>query len=196
MGRLLGRMLLGMCIAAAAPASAQQPSLSPATAISTPTVPLRLNPPLGEPTGGGDALPPALAVMPLRLSLMGAAFPLVGAFGANLCASRLDPSGNIHWGFPLQRRTYSTLAAGFVLHGYSSLGCPIDAGIGVGLTYALPLSRTLWLVTSAGVYGMPNALGQPRLLSDARLDLVVHPTPVRAWAIGIGRRGLAVSGLW
>jgi hypothetical protein len=32
-----------------------------------PTAPLRLIPPLGEPTGSGDALPPALAVMPLRL---------------------------------------------------------------------------------------------------------------------------------
>jgi hypothetical protein len=163
--------------------------------MSPATVPPRLVPPVGEPTGGGGALPPALAVMPLRLSLMGAAFPLVGAFGENLCASRTDPSGHTQWSFPMQRSTYSTLAAGFVLHGYSSLGCPIDAAIGVGLTYALSLSRPLWLVTSAGLYAMPN-FGQPRLLSDARIDLVIRPTPDRAWAVGIGRRGLAVSGLW
>jgi hypothetical protein len=64
--------------------------------------------------------------------------------------------------FPTRPYAQIPLAPRLVLHGFSDLGCPgdpyaaLDAGAGGGLTYALPLSPTLWLVPSAGGYIIPS----------------------------------------
>jgi hypothetical protein len=150
---------------------------------------------LGEPTDLGGALAPAVAVLPLRLSLLGDAFPIAGALGGASCASREEPSGNTSWGFPVQHQAVLPLTPRLVLHGFSLLGCPLDAGVGGGFTFAVPLPRNFWLVAAAGVYGQPALPRQPVLHTDARLDLVV-PSGPQSFSVGVGRRGLTFSGRW
>jgi hypothetical protein len=193
--RPLAASLLGALLAALPlSASAQEPSSYGAAGVPIVT-PLRFTPLFGEPTGPGGLLPPSLAVLPLRLSLQGDAFPLAGALGGSGCASREEASGNTQWGFPIQRQTYLALTPHLVLHGFSRLGCPLDAGMGGGFTYSLPLRQDLWLVASAGVFSVPNAPTPTRLHTDARIDLVLPKTD-HAWAVGVGRRGLTFSGKW
>jgi hypothetical protein len=127
---------------------------------------------------------------------MGDSFPIASALGGAPCASREEPSGNTMWGFPLQRQTYLPLTSRLVLHGFSRLGCPLDAGAGGGLTFAMPLPKDLWLVAAAGVYGQPALPGRSLLRSDAKLDVVLRATTDHPLAVGIGKRGLTFSGWW
>jgi hypothetical protein len=154
-----------------------------------------LSPLFGEPTSGGGLLPPALAVLPLHLSLMGDVYPVAGALGDASCEPREEASGNTSWGFPVQHQTYFPLTSRLVLHGFSRLGCPIDASVGGGLTLALPLQKEWWLVVGAGVLGQPSLPRAP-LRMDARIDLVMRATSDHPLAIGVGRRGIALTGLW
>jgi hypothetical protein len=195
--RLLAAVLVGASLAAASGvALAQEPTSSPGAAMAPQVTTLQLSPLFGEPTGSGGALPPALAVLPLRLALLGDAFPIAGALGGAPCAPREGPSGNASWGFPVQRQAVLPLTSRLVLHGFSSLGCPLDAGMGGGLTFAAPLRRDLWLVAAAGVYGQPSLPGRSLLRTDARLDVVMRATTDHPLAVGIGKRGLTFSGWW
>ncbi len=177
-------------------AGAQEPTSSPGSALAPQVTALQLSPLFGEPTGSGGILAPPLAVLPLRLSLVGDAFPIAGALGAPSCEPRMEASGNSTWGFAAQRQTYLPLTSRLALHGFSRLGCPLDAGMGGGLTFAMPLPRELWLVAAAGVYGQPSMPGRSMLRSDAKLDLVMKATSPHPLAFGIGRRGLTFSGWW
>jgi hypothetical protein len=188
--------LLGASLVAGPAARAQEPTPTPGAALAPQSTPLQLRPLFGEPTGTGGALQAALAVLPLRLSLLGDAFPIAGALGGDPCAARQEPSGNTTWGFPVQRQTYLPLTSSLVLHGFSRLGCPLDAGAGGGLTFAVPLPRDLWLVASAGVYGQPSMPGRSLLRTDAKLDVVLRATSDHPLALGIGKRGLTFSGWW
>src|SRR5579871_3836053 len=87
-------------------AHAQEPTSSPGSALAPQVTPLQLSPLFGEPTGSAGALAPPLAVLPLRLSLLGDAFPIAGALGDQACGPRMEASGNATWGFAAQRQTY------------------------------------------------------------------------------------------
>jgi hypothetical protein len=193
--RLLSVLLVACAIPWASPALADDPA-PPLAWMPTPTA-LQLRPLFGEPTGDANGLPPALAVMPLRLSLMSTTFPIAGALGGNPCTSREEASGNTVNGFAVQRQVYLPITQQLVLHGFSQAGCPLDAGMGGGVTYAVPLSKTSWLVASAGTYILPSQ--QPGRIvkkSDARLDLMFKTSPDRTLGIGVGRRGLKLTGTW
>ncbi len=180
-----------------APVAAQDPPPStPAAAIVPTPVPLRLFMPTGEPTSSGGVLPPALAVLPLRLSLAGATFPIAGALPGDPCASREESSGNTVWGFPMQHATYLSLTPQLTLSGFASRGCPLDSAIGGGVSYAIKLPDNFWLVANAGLLSQPSLPGGARTRADLRLDLMMRPTPDRAYALGLGRRGVTFTGQW
>jgi hypothetical protein len=92
---------------------------------------------------------------PLRLSLMGATPRLAGGFPQ--CATLEDDVGNSVGGIPVQHYWEWRFVPRLVLSGFTQLGCPIDAGIGAVVTYALPLdaSSSLSLVFGAGAYVAP-----------------------------------------
>jgi len=169
-------------------------ALSAVSASAQPAPPARLVPgvtPLFSDdglSGGSGALPPAVAFTPLQLSLVGGLFSQASALPG--CASRDDASGNSLNGFALQRYSYLQLAPRLVLHGFSTGGCPIDAGMGGGLTYSVPLTKSLWLVSSAGFYALP-ALENARsamVTSAARVDVVKHLGWGRTLSLGLGTR--------
>lgn len=156
-------------------------------------------PPFGEPTATATGLAPALAVLPLRLSLMSSVFPLGSMapgdpFG---CKTREDASGNSNAGFPVQRQVFLPLTSRLVLHGFSTGGCPLDAAAGGGVSYAMPVARNTWLVPSAGVYGQPNGIvPTARVKSDARVDVIFRTYTGRTLGVGVGRQGLKITGTW
>ena len=108
MNRTLPAAVLALAaLAVPATGAAQDPPPStPAAAIVPTPVPLRLFMPTGEPTSAGGVSPPALAVLPLRLSLASGTFPIAGALPGDPRASREESSGNTVWGFPMQHATY------------------------------------------------------------------------------------------
>ena len=181
-------------LASARAADAQEPS-APGTAAAPVSVPLRLLP-FGEPTTA-NSLAPTLAVLPLRLSLLGNAYSIAGAIPGDPChQGQLVAANPGAWVFPWQQATYVSLTPRLVLHGFSRLGCPLDAGAGTGLTYSIPLPNNLWLVASGGVFGQPAYPGPTRVRGDARLDLMMRPNADHAYAVGVGRRGLTFTGTW
>ncbi len=179
-------------------ASADEPSqyqpqfkLAPIPALVVPSL---LAP--GEPTGDGGDLSPFFASQPLRLSLTSTIFSVAGEFSQ--CETREDASGNSTHGFPIQRYQFLRLAPHLVLHGFSSAGCPIDGGLGGGLTYTVPVRASLWLVASGGYYGIPGrgpAL-PARTAAEGRVDLVRETKAGSALRIGIEHKsGTGVHGV-
>jgi hypothetical protein len=145
-------------------------------------------------------LPPSVAVLPLRLSLLAATLPEVAKWGLDPCSAASDPSGGSTPFFPMNRSAFLPLTPRLVLHGFSSGRCVADTGIGGGITYTAPMAKDWWLTAGVGGYAVqafrPN---QPASLvgkSDARVDLTYRPAPDRAWSFGVGRRGLTLGGTW
>jgi len=113
----------------------------------------------------------AAAFVPLRLSLTSGLFSQAGAYSG--CDTRAEASGNSVNGFAVQYYSFVRPAPRLVLHGFSSLGCAVDAGMGGGLTYSIPLRKSLWLVPSAGFFSVPMASGgMPVVTTAARVDVV------------------------
>jgi hypothetical protein len=132
---------------------------------------------------------------PLRLSLQADIHPIAGGFPN--CVSREEPSGNTINGFAVQRFASIRLTNALTLQGFSSAGCPVDGAIGAGLTYTVPLQSSLWLVASAGVYGVPgHAPYPPRQSDDLRVDLTKQLDDQHTMTVGVGRRGITVGGAW
>lgn len=124
---------------------------------------------------------------PLRLSLGGGLFSQAGAFSG--CDARTDASGNSVSGFALQRYSFIRLTPQLTLHGFSIAGCAVDAGMGGGLTYTVPLRKSLWLVASAGTYGQPHfGGGSTFTTSAARVDVVKQLAWGRTLSVGLGTR--------
>jgi len=127
------------------------------------------------------------AFAPLRLSLTSGLFAQAGAYSG--CDSRTDASGNSVSGFAVQYESFVHLAPQLVLHGFSSLGCQVDAGMGSGITYAIPLRPSLWLVPSVGAYAMPRASGGNSLVTTAaQVDLVKQLAWGGTLSFGLGTR--------
>jgi hypothetical protein len=139
-----------------------------ATALAQSVVqPLALRQPQPLPAGdevSGDigALSGYRALAPLRLSLEASIDPKGGGFPN--CISREDAAGNSVGGIPVQHWMMLRLTPRLVLSGFTQLGCPIDAGLGGALTYALPITRSSWLVFGGGLYAAP---GQAQLFGEA-----------------------------
>jgi hypothetical protein len=62
----------------------------------------------------------------------------------------------------------------------------VDAGAGVGLTYAMPLMRDTWLVPSVGFYSLRRP-GIPAITAAAaRVDVGKNPSEGRSLNVGVG----------
>jgi hypothetical protein len=184
--RWLLRGALGALLFAAPAASAQS------AVVTT----LQLTAPWlrGEPTGPAGVSQWVLST-PLRLSLQGQIHPIAGGF-AN-CLTREEPSGNTINGFPVQRFASIRLTDALTLQGFSSAGCPVDGAAGGGLTYTAVLQPSLWLVASAGAYGVPAHAPYPaRTSNDVRIDLMKQMDAGRTLTVGVGRRGVSFGGAW
>jgi|SRR6187431_425465 len=165
-------------------AARAQPSAAPLVPIVTP---LR-----GDDLFANQNGPSAgVAFAPLRLQLTSGLFSQASAFTG--CDSRSEASGNTVSGFAVQRYSFLRLTPQLVLHAFSSMGCAVDAGMGGGLTYSVPLSKTLWLVPSVGFYGLPAPGGgsAPLVTSAARIDLVKQLAWGRTLNVGLGTRSAA-----
>ena len=161
-------------------AARAQPTAAPLVPIVTP---LRADDLFANQNG-----PTVAAVFaPLRLSLTGGLFSQANAFSG--CDSRTDASGNSVNGFAVQHYSFLRLTPGLVLHGFSMAGCAVDAGMGGGLSYAVPLRKNLWLVPSAGFYALPYASGgSAPVTAAARVDLVKQLAWGRTLSVGLGTR--------
>jgi hypothetical protein len=149
----------------------------------------------GDPSGDRGDLAPSLAAEPLRLSLTSTIFPVGGGF--EQCKTRTDAAGNSINGFPIRRFQALRLAPRLTLAGFSDGGCPVDGGMGGGLTYAAPLPSSFWLVASGGYYAVPaHGPGLPaRTSSDIRLDLVKQTASGRTFHFGVEeKKGTGVTG--
>jgi len=150
--------------------------------------------PIVTPLKGDDlfanqhGLSPGALFAPLRLSLTGGLFSQASAFSG--CDSRTDASGNSVNGFAVQRYSFLRLTPQLTLHGFSLTGCAVDAGMGGGFTYTVPLRKSLWLVASAGVYAQPNFGGGTSAFttSAARVDVVKQLAWGRTLSVGLGTR--------
>jgi hypothetical protein len=139
-----------------------------------------------------STLPPDAASLPLRLSLLTAAYPIGPFLGGSGCGeASVAAAGTV---FPTQPYTQIQLTPHLVLHGFSDLGCPgdpfasLDSGAGGGLTYALRLRPSTWLVASAGGYVIPaHDPIATRATVGGGLDLVVQqPKSARVLTMGLG----------
>jgi hypothetical protein len=168
----------------------------PASAQSA-SAPLRLLPaPADDGLGEPGALPPVSTFTPLRLSLSQGLFPVGNMISG--CSSREDASGNSINGFPIERYSYLRLIPRLTLHGFSSSGCAADAGLGGGLTYAMPLGKKLWLVSSVGLYGLPpidSALSAV-VSASARVDIVKQLPAGHVLTFGMGTRNRTGAALF
>lgn len=165
-GKGIAATLFSAAVLITAPASAQQLGAAPLVPIVTPLFSDT------APSSASGLLPTGAAFSPLQLSLAGGLFSQASTLPG--CASREDASGNSVSGFGLQHYSYLQLTPRLVLHGFSNGGCSFDAGLGGGLTYSLPLNKTVRLVAGMGFYTLPpleNARSAV-VTTSARLDLV------------------------
>jgi hypothetical protein len=197
---LAGLLATSPALAQQAPIAAWQPPQSGFVSAQPSTSPLVSNLQLtapwlrGEPTGPAGVSSWVLST-PLRLSLQGDIHPMAGGFSN--CVSLEEPSGNTINGFAVQRFASVRLTGALTLQGFSSAGCPVDGAIGAGLTYTVPLRSSLWLVASAGVYGVPaHAPYPPRQSSDVRVDVTKPLDGGSTLTVGVGRRGISVGRAW
>jgi len=174
-----------------APARAQL-NLTASTAARQSTAPLV---PVVTPLRGDDLFAARVgptgsaAFAPLRLTLTSGLFSQASVFSG--CDSRTDASGNSVNGFARQYYSFVSLTPRLVLHGYSTQGCALDAGMGGGITYTVPLRKSLWLVPSAGFYMLPNSAGggaAARVTASGRVDLVKELGWGRTLWFGVGAR--------
>lgn len=184
---------------AASTARADVTSSSPVF-MPVPTA-LTLHPLFGEPTSLTTGLAPPLAVMPLRLSMLGMAFPRAGSLPSDPFNCNPDANGNSQYGFPVEHQVYLAMTSRLALHAFSRLGCPLDSAVGGAVTYTLPLSHDVSIVPSAGVLARSTLdQGRVRTAGSARVDLMLGTAGDRTLGIGIGRQrgvqGVQIVGTW
>ena len=166
-----------VCVAS----TAASPALSQVPALLAPARPAAG----GEPTGDASLLSGYLASMPVRLSLEGSFFPEDRGFPN--CETREEAAGNaLGGGIPVQHVASIRLVPNLVLSGFTRVGCPIDAGIGGALSYAIPLRPSMWLVLSAGAFGTP-AFPQTLELQRSRSTVDAVGTSHLMWQAPSGR---------
>jgi hypothetical protein len=200
MKRVIPLLVLALAAPFAATTASADVTWAPPVFIPVPTT-LTLRPLFGEPTGPAGALAPWLAVMPLRLSLLWTRLPTATTLPGDPCASREDASGNSQSGFPVQHQVYLAMTSRLVLHGFSKLGCPLDAKVAGGVTYTVPVTQNVSIVPNAGLSAR-TSLAQGRVVStgQVRVDLLMNTSNDRTLGIGVvkkgGRQGVQLTGTW
>jgi hypothetical protein len=200
MRRLFLVLPLAVAIALAAPA-ARADATSPTPSFMPVATPLTLRPLFGEPTSQGTGIAPSLAVLPLRLAMLGSAFPRASSSPTDPLRCDPDSSGNSEYGFPVERQVYLAMTSRLVLHGFSRFGCPVNAVVGGGVTYTMPLAQGVSIVPSAGAYAKSSLVqGRVPTRGMVRVDLMMHSSDDRTLSIGVGRQhgvqGVHLTGTW
>lgn len=189
-----------LALAAAAPAEAQQaadPVTPPAMVLGPPRVNWLFS--RGDAPGDrADALGSRSIIFePIRLSLMSMAVP-AGGPDASGCGEAPESAGTATAGasgFAAQYTAAVQLVPRLTLVGFGRGGRPCDAASGGALVYATPIRKDVWLVASAGILHLPQALaGTPRTTGQVRVDLVFAQPKGRSLAVGVGTRGFTFGG--
>jgi hypothetical protein len=203
-----GMLAAALVFAMGAPrdARADPPSASPSVQLAPGLGGLAAAPPIRQGDAALEELPTAWATIPLRMTFLPLPFPQGSAFGdAYGCRpDDLAARGNTWNGLPMQRETAIRLTPRLTLVGFSQSGCPLDAGMGGGLVYAVPVHKNVWLAASAGAFMTPNfdlgargiAASLPKVKSELRIDAIVRRKNGDPWTIGLGTRGLRFGGLF
>ena len=199
--RLVTATIAGLlALSAAAPAEAQQatpPLTPPAMVLGPPRVDWLFS--RGDAPGDrADALGSRSIIFePIRLSLMSMAVP-AGGPDASGCGEAPESVGTVTAGAPGFAAQYTAavqLVPRLTLVGFGRGGRACDAAAGAALVYATPIRKDVWLVASAGILHLPQALaGTPKATGQARVDLVFARPKGRSLAVGIGTRGFTFGG--
>jgi hypothetical protein len=193
--------LLGALVASVTASAAHADDTSPSPVLVPVPTALTMKPIFGEPTGPIIGPDPGLAVLPLRLSMLGMAPSHASPTDPFQCASRAEASGNSQYGFPVEHQVYLAMTSQLALHGFSRLGCPTDSVVGGGVTYTVPLSHGVSIVPSAGVLARSSLVqGRVPARGAVRVDLLMDTGNGRTLGIGVGKRGnrqgLQLTGTW
>jgi len=189
-----------LALAAAAPAEAQQttgPVTPPAMVLGPPRINWLFS--RGDASGDhADALGSRSIIFePIRLALMSMAVPGGGPDVAG-CGEAPESAGTVtagSTGFAAQYTAAVQLVPRLTLVGFGRGGRPCDAAGGGALVYATPIRKDVWLVASAGILILPQALaGTPKSTGQARVDLVFAQPKGRSLAVGVGSRGFTFGG--
>lgn len=117
---------------------------------------------------------PSILFEPLRLGLM-SEVPSQ-AMTEPGCSGHVETTYQLS--FPVARR--------LTLVGFSRAACPIDAAIGGGLTYVVPLRPSVFFVASGGILVQPPYGPRPlTIIPQARADVVFDRGQGRSWSVGV-----------
>lgn len=130
---------------------------------------------------------PSILFEPLRLGLVSEVPPLSATEPG--CADRLEMAGSATGataGTPMMSTRAWSLAPRLTLIGFSRAGCPIDSAIAGGLTYVVPLRRSVFFVASGGALLQPPYGRRPlTIIPQARADVVFDRGGGRSWNVGV-----------
>jgi hypothetical protein len=93
------------------------------------------------------------------------------------------------------------MTSSLALHGFSKLGCPLDAKVAGGVTYTVPVAHDVWLVPSAGISARTSwAQGHVVSKGEARVDVLMNTSNGGTLGLGVGKRGarqgVQLTGTW
>jgi hypothetical protein len=133
--------------------------------------------------------PPSIFIEPLRLGLLSD----VPSRSANEpgCSDRVETIGSLTAAGPgsamqFTRRVPIPFIPRLTLVGFSRAGCPIDAAIGTGATYVVPLRPSVFFVMSSGVLVQPPYGNRPlTIIPKVRADVVFDRGEGRSWSVGV-----------
>lgn len=140
------------------------------------------------------------AIEMTRLSLDATVPDLTGSVGSECGTEGASPTA-ARW-FTTQGATGVRLVPSLTLVGFTQHGCRYDSRVGVVMTYATPITRTVSLTLGSGILYLPNALVQPsnRMRGGGRADVVFELPKNRALSVGVGvfggRTTVNVGGLF
>lgn len=149
----------------------------------------------GDTTTPPPGLPLDVAMMPLRIGLLGDTWLKARVFPG--CEADVEAGTNSQNGFALQRTAAMRLVPRLTLVGFSRAGCQVDAALGGGLVYSALIKKDFWFVGGVGVLGLPHAApaGTTMWKGEIRADLMFRESPSRMWNLGLRSTGGGVTGL-
>lgn len=162
----------------------------------------------GDASGSGAAdSTGALAVEPLRLELFGRHATPTHGCGDQMAEAATGMS-------TMRSMTLTGFSIGgasswrtprLSLFGFSRFGCVLDAAVGAGVTFTVPVHREIFLSLSGGALYLPatspgisNGAGGPASSASVHVDVVLRRPDGNAFTVGVATatRGLTFGGLW
>lgn len=144
----------------------------------------------------------AILFQPLTLGLAGEVPPLTATEPG--CRDHLEATGNAtasSAGTPMQFSFARVLAPRLTLFGMSRAGCAVDASLGAGLVYVVPLRPKVFFVAGFGALLQPPFGSRPAIVHvQGRADVVFDRGQGRSWNVGLrtsgGTSGVSFGGIF